>query len=159
MHDSPGEDLPPFPRPTHELGDVSIRQTLEEIEAIHGVSPLAHHNPEILRGQVRREPYDPYCLAKTITCKGGENYHPSGERQFTVREILALQTFPHSFKFPETIDGKVFTTTEMKVQAGNAVPPCFGRTILESVIKSLKAYDQRRLAVFRGGSLSDAIEL
>lgn len=154
----PGEDLPTFPEPTHEPGTVSIQKTLEELEAIHRVTPLKYHDPASLK-VLSRAPYDANCLAKTITCKGGDNYHPSGSRNFTVREYLALQTFPYTFQFPELRGWKPFPQTEMKAQAGNAVPPMVGKAILGSVMKSLIASDQKRLEKFGGANENDAITL
>lgn len=146
--DRPGEVLPPFPRPTHAPGTVSVQKTLEEVDAADRASPLPYHHPKPFSPLSEREPYDPDCLAKTVTCKGGENYHPSGKRRFTVQEFLALQTFPFGFRFPKTRRGRPFPETEMKAQIGNAVPRLFGKAMLESVVKSLRAQDERRLADF-----------
>lgn len=155
----PGEDLPTFPEPTHEPGTVSIQKTLDELEAAHRVSPLKYHNPGSQKVLSGRTPYDANGLAKTMTCKGGDNYHPSGLRNFTVQEYMALQTFPHTFRFPESGPRKSFTKTEMKVQLGNAVPPLVGKAVLSSVTSSLIASDKRRLENFGGATENDAIAL
>ncbi|KAL2361703.1 hypothetical protein RJZ56_005385 [Blastomyces dermatitidis] len=79
-----------------------------------------------------RPPYDPHTQAKTITCNGGENYHPSGTRTFTYREFACLQTFPLEHRFC----GK-----SVKRQIGNAVPPVLGRAIFLEVRRSLEGVD------------------
>lgn len=132
---------------------------LNDVEIAHAISPLLHHDPEA-QPRIAKPPYDANTLAKTVTCKGGDNnYHPSGERPFTIREFMALQTFLHGFGFPESFLGRPFTTTEMKVQIGNAVPRLMGRAIMRSVLKSLVATDQRRLRLFGGAEEANAIEL
>lgn len=80
-------------------------------------------------------PLSPNNLAKTITCGGGENYHPSGERGFTNREFACLQTFPLNYKF-----GKV----EVRTQIGNAVPPMLAKALYKAIIKSLEETDGLR---------------
>lgn len=158
--DRPGEDLPTFPEPTHEAGTISIQNTLDEVEAAHRTNPLKYHDPRPLPPQSRKTPYDANVLAKTITCKGGDNYHPSGLRNYTIAEFMALQTFPfRTFGFPETRRGKSFSKTEMKVQLGNAVPPLVGKPIMSNVKDSLIASDKRRLEEFGGANANDAIRL
>lgn len=155
----PGEDLPKFPEPTHEPGTVSIQRTLDGLEAAHIASPLKYHDPASQKVLSGRTPYDANGLAKTMTCKGGDNYHPNGLRNFTVQEYMALQTFPHTFRFPETRRGRPFTRTEMKIQLGNAVPPLVGKAVLSSVVDSLMSSDRRRLESFGGSNENDAIAL
>jgi DNA (cytosine-5)-methyltransferase 1 len=85
---------------------------------------------------VPRAPYDGNTQAKTLTCKGGDNYHPSGTRPYTSRELASLQTFPlrHSFAGARGV-------TATKQQIGNAVPPVFARTLFRHIIQSLKEMD------------------
>lgn len=82
-----------------------------------------------------KRPYHPTKLAKTITCGGGENYHPSGERSFTTREFACLQTFPNDYQF-----GKV----EIRKQIGNAVPPMLAQALYREIKKSLEKTDGLR---------------
>jgi DNA (cytosine-5)-methyltransferase 1 len=70
-------------------------------------------------------------LPRTMTTHGG-NYHPSGERGFTVREYAALQGFPLEH---------VFEGSGRKRQIGNAVPPCVARVLFESVRRDLDRVD------------------
>jgi DNA (cytosine-5)-methyltransferase 1 len=77
--------------------------------------------------------FDANGLARTITCGGGEfNYHPSGTRPYTSREMALLQTFPLNYRF---------TGKFMRKQVGNAVPPLFAKAIIGEIIRSLKESD------------------
>lgn len=51
------------------------------------------------------------------------------------------------------------TLTELRIQAGNAVPPLFAEAILRSVDKSLRATDKRRLAKMRDEARKNIIDL
>jgi DNA (cytosine-5)-methyltransferase 1 len=88
-----------------------------------------------------RLPYDNRLLAKTLTCSGGEgNYHPSGLRSFTCREVACLQTFPMSFRF---------TDKNVRKQVGNAVPPALAKAMYEVIIASLRKTDARELELLK----------
>jgi DNA (cytosine-5)-methyltransferase 1 len=72
-------------------------------------------------------------LKYTITCSGGAgNYHPSGKRDFTLREFACLQGFPLEHKF---------AGNAVKRQIGNAVPPCAAKAFYEEIVKHLKMVD------------------
>lgn len=99
----------------------------------HDVEPLLR--AWALRGH--HQPYNPRTQAKTITCAGGEgNYHPSGRRLFTPREVACLQTFPLSFQF---------STRCVRKQVGNAVPPKFAEAIYREIARSLRETDEKLL--------------
>jgi DNA (cytosine-5)-methyltransferase 1 len=89
-----------------------------------------------------------------VTTNAGQgNYHPSGRRPFTIRELARLQTFPlhHSFDGARGITGGK-GTTEAKRQIGNAVPPVLAKALFKSIVKSLKESDQEEEQATRGGS-------
>jgi DNA (cytosine-5)-methyltransferase 1 len=67
-----------------------------------------------------------------MTTSGGQNYHPSGERDFTLREYAGLQGFPPCH---------VFTGSYIKKQIGNAVPPCVAKVLFNSIKKQLNEAD------------------
>ena len=67
-----------------------------------------------------------------MTTSGGQNYHPSGTRDFTLREYASLQGFPLNH---------VFRGTGIKKQIGNAVPPCVAKVLFESVKRDLDRAD------------------
>ncbi|CAG8359817.1 unnamed protein product [Penicillium salamii] len=136
----PGETLPHYAEPTH--GDSSAGSKVLPRATIG--STIKHipvgapdHNPA--RGLERwrlshREAFEPESLAKTITCGGGEfNYHPSGKRPYTDREMAVLQTFPMNYQF-----SGVYT----RKQIGNAVPPLFAKAIYSEVVRSLRETDR-----------------
>ncbi|KAL8888035.1 MAG: hypothetical protein Q9215_004487 [Flavoplaca cf. flavocitrina] len=72
-------------------------------------------------------------LARTITCGGGGQVHPSGTRDYTIREFATLNGFG-----PE----HVFAGTGAKKQIGNAVPPVVGAKVLGSVVEALEKEDR-----------------
>ncbi|KAJ5325232.1 C-5 cytosine methyltransferase [Penicillium brevicompactum] len=137
----PGEVLPHFADLTHGVPGPNIlpRATIAStISQIPDDAP--NHNLERAYTQWRfshRQSFPPESLAKTITCGGGEfNYHPSGERPYTEREMAVLQTFPLDYKF-----AGVYT----RKQIGNAVPPLFAKAIYGEVVRSLRETDQAEL--------------
>ena len=71
-----------------------------------------------------------------MTCKVGDNYHPSGKRNYTIRELASLQTFPiiHSFAGARGV-------TAARHQIGNAVPPVLARALFRTIVRSLKESD------------------
>ncbi|EED19224.1 C-5 cytosine methyltransferase DmtA [Talaromyces stipitatus ATCC 10500] len=131
----PGEKLPAFPVPTHGPG---LQPYVTIKDAIRNIPRRAdQHDPEntVFQDGRTRAPYDENTLAKTITCGGGEgNYHPSGLRPFTIRELACLQTFPVQYRFP---------TAYAKKQVGNSVPPRLAEVIFRTAIKSLQETDDR----------------
>ena len=70
-------------------------------------------------------------LARCICTNGGNNYHPSGQRDFTPRELACLQTFPWYYEFYGS--GK----TDVVKQIGNALPPMVWSTILKEIVKTM----------------------
>lgn len=130
---APGEKLPSFPKTTHGEGlrkPVTIQDTLMKI-------PGCATRQEIPTGGDWPKPSFPAdTLSKTLTCNGGQNnYHPSGNRAYTVREMASLQTFPWYHLFP----GKRVTVARRQI--GNAVPPLMAKAIYQEIIKALKETD------------------
>ena len=110
-------------------------------DAINHISDNApNHDVQLLLHRWSRDwrsPYDGRQLAKTLTCSGGEgNYHPTGLRAFTAREVACLQTFPMDFQF---------SNTNVRKQIGNAVPPALAKAMYEQIIASLRETDAREL--------------
>ncbi|KAJ9489033.1 hypothetical protein VN97_g4246 [Penicillium thymicola] len=133
----PGEVLPHYAPPTHGqpghglLPRATISSTIDNI-------PLDADDHDVEAGLARwalshRPSFSRHSLARTITCGGGEyNYHPSGTRPYTSREMALLQTFPLDFQF---------TGRFMRKQIGNAVPPLFAKAIYGEIVKSLRETD------------------
>ncbi len=132
----PGETLPLLPRATHGLPDTGLREMATINRVISNIPADApDHDVENARA-LRKVPYDGNRQAKTITCGGGDNYHPCGERGFTTRELACLQTFPLNFRFQQ----------DARPQIGNAVPPLFAKAIYGEIIRSLRETDKRELS-------------
>ncbi|KAE8383199.1 S-adenosyl-L-methionine-dependent methyltransferase [Aspergillus bertholletiae] len=129
----PGETLPPFPRPSYGPG-------LKEYPTIHqAISDIPLGTPDhdvqgALGRDLNKPPYSPHQPAGTVTCGGGENnYHPSGRRNFTNREMACLQTFPVNFRFGPR---------EVRTQIGNAVPPLVAEAMYKEIIRTLQKTDE-----------------
>ncbi|KAJ5166319.1 uncharacterized protein N7482_005100 [Penicillium canariense] len=141
----PGETLPKFPEPTHDLpgsGCLPV-QTIEDVIKDIPLGAPNHEEEEIQELLDRwqrnghKAEYDGRMPAKTLTCSGGEaNYHPSGKRAFSCREVACLQTFPMDF---------MFSTSGVRKQIGNAVPPILAKALYVAIVESLKATDAREL--------------
>lgn len=129
----PGETLPLLPRATHGLPDTGLREMATINRVISNIPAGApDHDVENARA-LKKVPYDGDRPAKTITCGGGDNYHPSGERGFTTREYASLQTFPLSFRFQQ----------DARQHIGNAVPPLFAKAVYGEIIRTLQETDKR----------------
>ena len=70
-------------------------------------------------------------LKNTITCSGSINYHPSGKRRFTLRELACLQGFPLEHRFGRGA----------RKQIGNALPPIVAKVFFEQVVRALRLAD------------------
>lgn len=136
---SPGERLPPFPKPTHGppgsglLNYTTIDQVISRIPQ----GARDHDVEEAFERKRRRAPFNANQQARTITCGGGEgNYHPSGERGFTNREFACLQTFPLRYRFGPR---------EVRKQIGNAVPPMLAEALYTAIRESLHQTDEQEM--------------
>jgi DNA (cytosine-5)-methyltransferase 1 len=133
----PGEKLPDFPDPTHSLGGagglkpiVTAHQaTAPARAASQRDNPLNVKKP-LNRIQIRWNPHTP--IPRTITCSGGQNYHWSGKRDFTLLEYALLQGFPVNHKFNDQ---------SVKKQIGNAFPPSVVRHIYDHLTAWLDKHD------------------
>jgi site-specific DNA-cytosine methylase len=82
---------------------------------------------------------DPSGVAGTLTCNGGMNvYHPSGERNYTLAELAALQTFPRGYAWSGT-------KVDIKRQIGNAVPPEFAQRLFEWIRGRMMLADEAEM--------------
>ena len=67
---------------------------------------------------------------------GSDNYHPTGDRGYTIREYACLQTFPLEHEWdPEA------TVTQRRQQIGNAVPPLFYAALARKIVQTLRKTD------------------
>ncbi|PVH89016.1 S-adenosyl-L-methionine-dependent methyltransferase [Cadophora sp. DSE1049] len=136
----PGEHLPKMPLPTHSAPDsdsslnlprfVSADTTLKSIPA-----GAADHDIESVMWAPDRQmpPWDgSKILPRAMTTSGGQNHHPSGTRDLTLREYACLQGFP---------TGHVFRGNYVKKQIGNAVPPVVAKVLFGSIKADLEKID------------------
>ncbi|KAK4232374.1 S-adenosyl-L-methionine-dependent methyltransferase [Podospora fimiseda] len=133
---APGEKLPPFPPPTHSQNGMGGLPRWVTPKAI--LDRVEHITPEDNKLHVKKRfpspkpPWDPYALAKTITCGGGQNYHWNGRRDFTKLEYAVLQGFPTWHKFSDVA---------VKKQIGNAFAPSVVRHFYQHLVKWLLVQD------------------
>ncbi|KAL6716754.1 hypothetical protein ACLMJK_006322 [Lecanora helva] len=134
----PGEPLPDFPPPTHcKLADQPRFPHLKPYTTINDAIariprdfPL--HNPTQVM-QINEAPYDGnQPLRHTICTNGNLYYHPSGKRNFTLRELACLNGFPLEHQFDPR---------RARMQIGNAVPPIFAKVVFEHIRKHLLRID------------------
>ncbi|KAI8628503.1 S-adenosyl-L-methionine-dependent methyltransferase [Xylariaceae sp. FL1651] len=138
----PGENLPPIPEATHveprsiksgKSPYVTVRDMLDKIPPDASVYDDMHQPQKMVRKYYER--WDPsVTLKRTITTNGGVgNYHPDGNRDFSMREYATLQTFP--VKYP-------FQNPDRKRQIGNAFPPLVVKTLYTHLRKWLENKDR-----------------
>ncbi|KAI1126158.1 S-adenosyl-L-methionine-dependent methyltransferase, partial [Nemania abortiva] len=135
----PGEALPPFPAPTHSEASrhlplpVTLREVLNTHLGGRDHDPLHDVNGMLYKARSStkfpRKPYDDRIQVGTVTTAGSELAHPSGKRNFTLRELASIQGFPKSHRF-------VGTMTQINRQIGNAFPP----VVVESLYRHLRKW-------------------
>lgn len=137
----PGEKLPPFPLPTHSPevrrrtrnGLKPTTTARQALSAIDGRRRHPLHQPYLQPFPVPRAPWDgDKPLPYTVTCGAAENYHWSGQRQFTPQEYALLQGFPMYHKFAGNY---------IKKQIGNAFPPVFVKLLYRHLVDWLDKQD------------------
>ena len=113
----------------------SVQSALSRIPRPNPLRPDPMHDPTTVAFAPDKyvTPWDATkILPRAMTTSGGQNYHPSGKRDFTLREYAALQGFPQ---------GHIFKGRYVKKQIGNAVPPCGAKVLFESIKRDLDAAD------------------
>ena len=126
-----------MPSPTHsENGDDGLEPFVTVNQTLSKIPPNAsHHDPDLLMFTDGRgmKPWDGNkILPRAMTTSGGQNYHPSGTRDFTLREYACLQGFPLNH---------MFLGSGIKKQIGNAVPPCVAKVLFKSIKRDLDEAD------------------
>ncbi|EKD14577.1 uncharacterized protein L3040_000099 [Drepanopeziza brunnea f. sp. 'multigermtubi'] len=136
----PGEPLPLMPPPTHSATGpipplnlppfVSANITLASIP----YNASDHDIRSVIWDPERYQtPWDgTKILPRAMTTSGGQNYHPSGKRDLTLREYASLQGFPPKH---------CFRGTYVKKQIGNAVPPVVAKVLFGHLKGSLERED------------------
>ncbi|KAF1929411.1 S-adenosyl-L-methionine-dependent methyltransferase [Didymella exigua CBS 183.55] len=135
-----GTPLPPFPEETHgEPGSglkpfTFIKDALRVMERLGPrASDDPYHQPKPMASA--KTPYDPRSFLKgCITTGGGDNYHFSGKRRYTPREMALFQSFPYEYQF----SGR---PSQAMKQVGNAFPPGIAEAMYRTIRMTLEAYD------------------
>jgi DNA (cytosine-5)-methyltransferase 1 len=130
---APGEKPPQIAKPTHGVGGADLVTIRDSISNIPRAATAQKQLPTT-RGVWPKPSYSARTLCRTLTCGGGPP-HPSGRRNFTLRELASLQTFPWFHLFP------VSGITIGRRQVGNAVPPLMAKTLYEEIIRTLQETD------------------
>ncbi|KAK5291765.1 hypothetical protein LTR99_010618 [Exophiala xenobiotica] len=136
----PGEEAVAFPAPTNgtEPGLMPLPSIGEAIADIPFDDEL-HNLEKFVWFSEEKAEIDPSGVAGTLTCNGGMNvYHPSGERNYTLAELAALQTFPRGYAWSGT-------KVEIKRQIGNAVPPEFAQRLFDWIRRRMMAADKAEM--------------
>lgn len=138
MGAAPGEQLPPWPLPTHGIGRKPLVTEAMAIGRLpRNVTLHDVQNARRVFGEAR-VPNVP--LSRTIVCSGAQGLiHYGGERDYTLREFATLQGFPLNHEF-------VGTRTDIKKQIGNAYPASVAKVFFESIRKFLEQQDRNRMA-------------
>lgn len=123
-----------MPAATHnEHGTNGLKSYATVNQALQSIpSNAPDHNPDSVLFRSNKPWNGEGILPRTMTTSGGQNYHPSGKRDFTHREFATLQGFPADH---------LFRGTGVKKQIGNAVPPCVARVLFESIKRDLDEAD------------------
>jgi DNA (cytosine-5)-methyltransferase 1 len=141
----PGETLPPFPPYTHSKYPTPLNglKPYTSVNTLLTSIPLGapdHDLASSLAKPLHESPWDGTSIApRAITTHGGQNYHPSGTRGFTNRELATLQGFPAGHRFGEK---------NVKKQIGNAVPPSVAAVLFKAVRMALEEADGVEREVF-----------
>lgn len=142
-----------FPQPTHKGNHVPIKVALKDVEAVKfnneklRILPATRKKIELIPpgGNYKNIPeyannnwmsliykrLHPDQPSSTIVANGGGGtwgYHHLEPRALTNRERARIQTFPDNFEFAGS-------TTEVRKQLGNAVPPLGIKPIAEQLLK------------------------
>lgn len=137
-----GTPLPPFPKPTHGTRATGLKRFVSVADALQPLERLGdralndeYHRPQDLKPK-NKTPYNPYTsfLKGCVTTSGGENYHYSGTRRYTAREMSLLQTFHLKYRFSGS-------RTQAIKQIGNAFPPVMAEALYREIARTLEAFD------------------
>lgn len=132
--------LPPFPERTHGHSGTGLKRFTSVYDALEPLrtNPRTwdpYHEPESKK-PLDKPPYDARnsLLPGCITGGGGQNFHYSGKRRFTVREYSLLQGFPMFHEFAGNSKAAM-------LQVGNAFPPVVASKFFEQCVKTLEDFD------------------
>ncbi|CAJ2504097.1 Uu.00g114910.m01.CDS01 [Anthostomella pinea] len=139
----PSERMAPFPARTHNVTGLNglpkpstlggILRNVPSFASLHDDLEMAVRAARP-NSRFPRSPYDAEKKIGTITTSGSTSYHPDGLRNFTLRELASIQTFPPTYDFLGNVG-------QIKRQIGNAFPPGPARVLFAGVHKWLMELD------------------
>ncbi|KAK7942618.1 Modification methylase HphIA [Apiospora aurea] len=150
----PGEPLPDFPANTHSQHGGHLPPWATVARALSRMPNAARHNDKshiVTPGMRFLFPLRAWdaniALPRTIVTGGtpGDkpgDYHPSGTRKFTCRELATIASFPVDYNFEGTI-------TEQRRQIGNVFPPIAAQVLLAHLRQCMERTDRARRAANR----------
>jgi len=108
----------------------STRKKLERIPAGGNYSDLSEYSKKNWMSLIYKRLHPDKPSPTIVACGGGGTwgYHYAEPRALTNRERARIQTFPDNFEF-------IGSTTEVRKQIGNAVPPMGIKPIAEQILK------------------------
>ena len=138
-----------MPKPAHSKGGEGGLVPWRTVgEAIFGIDPAAENQEATWYPAERQKPeweWDAFdkqagtmTTKGTKTTKGMPGYHPSGKRDWSMRELARIQTFPDTHKFAVGLK-----KGQLQKQIGNAVPPEVARCLYEHIVRELEARDRQ----------------
>lgn len=157
----PGEPLPEFPKNTHAKNGAdglkpwaTVTRALSRVPgdpfvaSYGGQNPPVHYdNSHVVYPTMVFRPQWPIwnaniVLSRTITCGGlpgrrPGDYHPSGERKWTNRELATLASFPPDYRFKGGLGVQ-------RRQIGNVFPPRASYVLFRHVREAMERSDQAR---------------
>ncbi|OCL15395.1 S-adenosyl-L-methionine-dependent methyltransferase [Glonium stellatum] len=153
-----GIPLPPFPERTHGYSGTGLKRFTSVYSALEPLrtNPRKwdpYHEPESKK-PLNKPPYDARnsLLPGCITGGGGQNFHYSGKRGFTVREYSLLQGFPMFHEFAGN-------NTAAMLQVGNAFPPVVASKFFEQCAKTLEDFDNGLINAHDGSMVEELPEV
>ncbi|KAI0018838.1 S-adenosyl-L-methionine-dependent methyltransferase [Xylariomycetidae sp. FL0641] len=154
----PGEALPSMPPPTHSATSpklprpLTLQDVLDDVALKVDPDTRIRENADAKAQAIKRwmtypKPrYSADKLIRTVTTCGTNNYHPSGKRNFTVRELAAIQGFPVNYRFQGA------SLTSNRRQIGDAVPPPVAKHLFRHIRKHLLGEDRTPQTIDGDGS-------
>ncbi|KAK8097838.1 C-5 cytosine-specific DNA methylase [Apiospora kogelbergensis] len=143
----PGEPLPEFPANSHSehgLGNLrrwnTVNMALGKIPNNRARQEDDYDLAQTKHFDIPKAAWDGnIALPRTIITSGARDYHPSGTREFTLRELATLCGFPVRHEFTGT-------KGEKRRQVGNCFPSIAAKHLFSHIRKVMERTDQARKA-------------
>jgi DNA (cytosine-5)-methyltransferase 1 len=131
-------------KPFHYIHDALVPIERHGFRVDLNINDPYHQPKAAAKPRASKSPHS--FLRGCITTGGPEEYHYSGSRKYTPRELCLFQSFPYTYKFTGT-------KTNANVQIGNAFPPIMAEALYRTITKTLEISDIDALLESKGVSL------